>query len=103
MEFISTHIILALFSLYPLWTVKIQKKTLSKIYKNIKYKNAIITFIFFRDDLQTYRDIMTCSTNTYFHNLEQSLKEFIDYDLIKNLLHVSLVFIYFIKSNDTST
>lgn len=42
---------------------------------------------------------MTCSTNTYFHSLEQSLKEYIDYELIKNILHVSLIFIYFTKTN----
>ncbi|KAL4090753.1 hypothetical protein QTP88_025530 [Uroleucon formosanum] len=39
------------------------------------------------DDLQLYRDVMTCSTNTYFHNLEQNLREYIDYDMIKNHLH----------------
>lgn len=55
--------------------------------------------MFFRDNLKIYRDVMTCSTNTYFHSLKQSLKEYIDYDLIKNILHVCLVFIYFIKPN----
>jgi len=56
--------------------------------------------MFCRDDLQLYRDVMACSTNTYFHSdLEKGLNEYIDYDLIKNLLHVSLVFIYFIWVN----
>jgi len=59
--------------------------------------------MFCRDDLKLYRDVMTCSTNTYFHSLEQDLKEYIEYDLIKNLLHVSLVFVYFIWLNYPST
>jgi len=46
---------------------------------------------------------MACSTNTYFHSLEQSLKEYIDYGLIKELMHVRLVFIYFIRSNHSLT
>lgn len=58
----------------------------------------------FRDNLKIYRDVMTCSTNTYFHSLEQSLKEYIDYELIKNILHVSLIFIfYFTKTNYPSS
>lgn len=40
---------------------------------------------------------MTCSTNTYFLSLGQSLKEYIDYGLIKELMQVSLVFIYFMR------
>lgn len=42
---------------------------------------------------------MACSTNTYFHSLDQSLKEYIDYGLIKELMHVRLVFINFIRPN----
>jgi len=53
----------------------------------------------FRDNLKVYRDVMTCSTNTYFQSVEQSSKEYIDYELIKNILHVSLIFIYFIQTN----
>lgn len=59
--------------------------------------------MFCRDDLQLYRDVMTCSTNTYFHSLEQNLKEYIDYDMIKNHLHVSLVSNYCIWPNYSST
>lgn len=33
---------------------------------------------------------MTCSTNTYSHDLEQSLKEYVDDNLIKILMHVSM-------------
>ncbi|CAI6361410.1 unnamed protein product [Macrosiphum euphorbiae] len=38
------------------------------------------------DNLIIYRD-MTCSTNTYSRELDQSLKEYIDKNLIKTLLH----------------
>ncbi|XP_050060299.1 pickpocket protein 28-like [Aphis gossypii] len=39
------------------------------------------------DNLKIYRNVMACSTNTYFHSLDQSLKEYIDYGLIKELMH----------------
>jgi len=60
--------------------------------------NNIMSYIFFfRDNLKLYRDI-TCS-DTYSRELDQSLKEYIDKNLIKTLFHVSLVFSDFVRQN----
>lgn len=77
----------------------IDKKNIEQYkYKNNMTFNNIMSYIFFRDNLKLYRD-MTCSTNTYSRELDQSLKEYIGKNLIKTLLHVSLVFSDFVRQN----
>ncbi|XP_022160931.1 uncharacterized protein LOC111027008 [Myzus persicae] len=56
-------------------------------FEGVEFRQYPILVVNDEDNLKLYRDVMACSTNTYFHSLEQSLKEYIDYDLIKNLLH----------------
>lgn len=48
--------------------------------------------MFFRENLNTYKNVFVCGTYTYFSGMEQSLEEFIDYDLFKKVFYVSLVF-----------